>query len=106
MGHALKLSCSRCSQEFPPNQIATRCVCGGPLLVVYDFARICEAWQRESLKGAVASMWRYQPVLPAEPGEEVSLGEGWTPFIRDTKLDGRSGGCDHWIKEEGQKTKD
>lgn len=106
MGHALKLSCSRCSQEFPPNQIATRCACGGPLLVDYDFARLREAWHRESLKGAVASMWRYQPVLPAEPGEEVSLGEGWTPLIRATKLGARMGAHDLWIKEEGQNPTD
>jgi threonine synthase len=61
---------------------------------------------KKSLKGAAANMWRYLPVLPAEAGEIVTLGEGWTPLIRAARLGDRIGVSDLWLKDEGQNPTD
>jgi threonine synthase len=46
-------------------------------------------------------MWRYSPVLPVSEPSIVSLGEGWTPLLRTSRL-GAHLGADHlWIKDEG-----
>ena len=101
MGKASKLLCSRCDKTFPPNGAANLCECGGPLLVDYDWPSISGAWHKRDLIGALATMWRYAPVLPADPAEAVTLGEGWTPLLRAAAL-GRELGIENlWIKDEG-----
>ena len=106
MGHANFLFCGRCGKRFKANQLLNMCDCGGPLLVEYDLAAVKDHWKREDLRAAAATMWRYEPVLPASEAEAVSLGEGWTPLIRAEKL-GREIGADRlWIKDEGQNPTD
>ena len=64
----------------------------------YDLERIRREWPREALKSAPATLWRYAPVLPvSDPRHVVSLGEGWTPLLRTSKL----GFADVWVKDEG-----
>jgi threonine synthase len=46
-------------------------------------------------------MWRYAPVLPVEPESIVSLGEGWTPLVRTSRLGARIGATNLWVKDEG-----
>jgi threonine synthase len=46
-------------------------------------------------------MWRYAPVLPAAANEAVTLGEGWTPLHRASRLGSELGGANVWIKDEG-----
>ena len=106
MGAPSSLSCSRCGKIFDPNELLNLCDCGGPLLVNYDLDSIRTQWNKAGLSGAPATMWRYDPVLPADRSEAVSLGEGWTPLIKAEKL-GRKLGADHlWIKDEGQNPTD
>ena len=46
-------------------------------------------------------MWRYSPVLPLEAGEQpVSLGEGWTPLLRASRLGSDLGLTQLLIKDE------
>ena len=106
MGHATFLSCSRCGNAFEANQLLNLCDCGGPLLVNYDLAAIKDRWRKEDLRNAAATMWRYEPVLPASAAESVSLGEGWTPLIRAEKLGSKIGANKLWIKDEGQNPTD
>jgi threonine synthase len=106
MGHASFLSCSRCGKTFEANQLLNLCDCGGPLLVNYDLPAIKERWKKQDLRDPAATMWRYEPVLPAREAEAVSLGEGWTPLIRAEKIGSKIGADKLWIKDEGQNPTD
>lgn len=76
------------------------CECGAPLLAAYDLEAISATWRKADLQGAVPSMWRYAPVLPAERDEAVTLGEGWTPLLHAKRLGQRLGAGSLWIKDE------
>jgi threonine synthase len=82
------------------------CECGAPLLVRYDLAAIRAAWSKDQLAAGPISMWRYAPVLPAEPAEAVSLSEGWTPLHHAKALGEDLGASDLWIKDEGRNPTD
>jgi threonine synthase len=51
-------------------------------------------------------MWRYAPVLPAEPEEAVTLNEGWTPLVKATALGRQMGTENLWVKDEGRNPTD
>ncbi len=106
MGKASNLKCSRCEKAFNPDRILNVCECGAPLLVNYDLGGIRRKWRKSDLEGAVNSMWRYSPVLPAEAGEAVTLQEGWTPLVRALKLGREIGAAELWIKDEGRNPTD
>jgi threonine synthase len=97
----MRLACSRCDLIFPGGELLNVCSCGSPLLVEYDYQTIRKEWGRESLKAAASNMWRYAPVLPASEGGAVTLGEGWTPLRKASRLGPKIGGSDIWIKDEG-----
>lgn len=106
MGTASKLACTRCKRAYRADQIHNVCECGGPLWVEYDLGSIPASWSKSDLTTAPASMWRYAPVLPADPCEAVTLREGWTPLLR-TQVLGRELGSHHlWVKDEGRNPTD
>ena len=45
----------------------------------YDLAALKGRFTPDSLRGRLASMWRYREVLPGD--EPVTLGEGFTPML-------------------------
>jgi threonine synthase len=73
------LECSRCGAHANAEQPQTVCPkCAGSLYVRYDLKNL--RFDRASLAGRPATMWRYAELLPeAEP---VTLGEGFTPMLR------------------------
>ena len=74
------LECSKCGNKISADTPQTLCPKdAGVLYVRYDLAAIKKSFTRESLTGAVNSMWRYAPVLPDV--EPVTLGEGFTPIF-------------------------
>jgi threonine synthase len=76
------------------------CTCGAPLLARYDL-EAARAWQKSSLIGRPASMWRYRELLPLFDGEEpITLGEGWTPLIHAQRLGEDLGLGRVYIKDE------
>ncbi|HUS07628.1 MAG TPA: threonine synthase, partial [Bryobacteraceae bacterium] len=96
------LECSLCAKRYQAGKIHNLCECGGPLLVRYDLPKARQTWRRESLASAPANMWRYAPVLPLDDvSQAVTLGEGWTPLIRTTRLGESLGASDLWVKDEG-----
>jgi threonine synthase len=98
----MHLECSECGRTREAGRPHNLCECGGPLLVRHDLDALRHAWVRESLTNARADMWRYAPVLPVRDETNiVSLGEGWTPLIRTSRLGARLGASDLWVKDEG-----
>jgi threonine synthase len=102
VGTPSSLTCSRCAKTFTAAAPRNLCECGGPLLVQYDLQTVRDTWHKSDLTSAIDSMWRYAPVLPADFAEAVTLGEGWTPLIRATKLERRFDARHIWIKDEGR----
>jgi len=95
------LECSLCKKKFEAGKVHNLCDCGGPLLVRYDLKKVRRNWSRVHLAQAPNTMWRYAPVLPANPASIVSLGEGMTPLVRTPHLGKRVGAEHLWVKDEG-----
>lgn len=97
------LECSFCKKEYEANELHTLCpACGKPLLARYDLKRVREEWSREDLAVRVASLWRYQEVLPVLNEENaISLGEGHTPLLRAERLGRKLKMRNLFIKDEG-----
>ncbi|HET9180967.1 MAG TPA: threonine synthase [Candidatus Angelobacter sp.] len=88
------LECSKCGDHINPDQPQTVCPKdGGSLYVRFDLAALKGKFTPESLRGRVASMWRYREVLPGD--EPVTLGEGFTPMLRSRE------NPNLYIKDEG-----
>jgi len=76
------------------------CRCGAPLLARYDL-QAARSWDRASLVGREASMWRYRELMPLLAGESpVTLGEGFTPLMHAPRLGARLGMDRLFIKDE------
>ena len=98
----MHLECSECRKAHAAGEVHNLCECGGPLLVRHDLDALRQSWSREKLAAARPDMWRYAPVLPVRDEKNiVSLGEGWTPLIRTSRLGARLGATDLWVKDEG-----
>jgi threonine synthase len=96
MGLILYFECTKCGARLDASEPQTTCPKnkdGGVLYARYDLVKLKQHFKPASLVGRVASMWRYQEVLPeAEP---VSLGEGFTPMFPSREFPGV------YIKDEG-----
>jgi threonine synthase len=88
------LECTKCGERLSAEQPQTVCPKdGGVLYVRYDLDRMKKTVRREAIAGRVASMWRYEELLPdAEP---VTLGEGFTPMLASREY------ANVHIKDEG-----
>jgi threonine synthase len=97
------LECSACGKTFDADTLHNVCpACGKVLLPRYDLDAAGSDLTRETLAGRPSTLWRYAEVLPVrDPGNVVSLGEGWTPLLPANRL-GRALGCDRLlVKDEG-----
>jgi threonine synthase len=96
------LECSRCARVYEAGRPQTLCACQGPLLARYDLRAAAAAFPREAVARGPASLWRYRPLLPPRRDESiVTLGEGFTPMVRATRLGERFGAPRLFIKDEG-----
>ncbi len=88
------LECTKCGERLSPAEPHTVCpVDGGSLYARYDLEPYRGLASRDSLKGRVASMWRYSDVLPDV--KPVTLGEGFTPMLQSRH------NANMYIKDEG-----
>src|SRR5258708_5791538 len=88
------LECTKCGEHISAAQPQTICPKdGGSLYVRFDLQSLKGKFTRESLRGRVASMWRYHEVLPGE--KPVTLGKGFTPMLPSRES------SNVYIKEEG-----
>ena len=70
------LECTSCSKRHELRLLNT-CDCGGPLFARYEWSDI-----RTNSLLPRKDLWRYAPLLPLEPEEIRSRGEGGTPLHR------------------------
>ena len=98
------LECAACGLRHEARRLHNLCSqCGKPLLVRYDLESAAASLTKESLPGRQADLWRYREVLPVDRDENVvSLGEGFTPLVRASRLGKQLGLNDLYIKDEGQ----
>ena len=95
------LECSRCGAHLSaqtPQTLCTQCPepPAGSLFVRYDLSPLRGSTPGNIVDGSSAGwrgMWRYRAVLPDV--EPVTLGEGWTPFLKSKRYPGA------FLKEEG-----
>jgi len=88
------LECSKCGEHLSGAQPHTICPKdGGSLYVRYDLQALKGKFTPQSLRGRVATMWRYREVLPGD--EPVTLGEGFTPLLTSRE------NPNVYIKDEG-----
>src|SRR3989449_493081 len=98
------LECAACGLRHEARRLHNLCAeCGKPLLVRYDLKRAAASLTKESLKARGPDLWRYREVLPVENDENVvTLGEGFTPLVRASRLGAQLGLSELYIKDEGQ----
>jgi len=98
------LECGLCGLEHEARRLHNLCrACGKPLLVRYDLERAKTTLTKGSLAWRRPDLWRYREVLPVENDDNiVSLGEGWTPLLRASRLERRLGIQELYIKDESQ----
>jgi len=97
------LECSQCDQRLSPTQCWNLCpACQRPLLTRYDLETLRSRLDRDRIARGAATLWRYADVLPvADLRHRFTLGEGWTPLSRATRLEEALGIQEVWIKDEG-----
>jgi threonine synthase len=96
------LECSRTGEKLEAGKIQSLSSAGWPLLARYDLQGVRRTWDRDSLREAPRSMWRYAPLLPVRFVRNiVSLQEGLTPLHRLQRLGERFDCNDLWLKDEG-----
>src|SRR5712671_856395 len=98
------LECAACGATHEARLLHNLCrECGKPLLVRYDLGRAAASLTKESLRDRSPDLWRYREVLPVDHDENiVTLGEGFTPLVRASRLGARLGLTNLYIKDEGQ----
>ncbi len=96
------LECSMTGERYAADQLMNLSPASDrPLLARYDLDRAKQTLTRDSLAAREPTMWRYAEVLPVQDERfRLSLGEGWTPLQRATRL-GEEIGCPNTlIKDE------
>lgn len=97
------LECSYCGKIYDKNKIWNLCTeCGKPLLARYDLDAARVEFTKEKLQGRESTLWRYREMLPLIDDKfRLSLGEGFTPLIKASRLGKETGMKNIFIKEEG-----
>ncbi|MEK6337111.1 MAG: threonine synthase [Acidobacteriota bacterium] len=98
------LECAACGLRHEARRLHNLCTqCGKPLLVRYELERAAASLKKESLRDRGPDLWRYREVLPVEQADNiVTLGEGFTPLVRASRLGAQLGLEQLYIKDEGQ----
>ncbi|TFF94745.1 threonine synthase [Candidatus Thorarchaeota archaeon] len=87
MSNITHLECPECSKSYSADTPASHCVCGSPLLVIYNLGYAADAFNCGEFPTDINNMWRYSQLLPVRsPTFVVSLGEGWTPMTIARRL--------------------
>ena len=96
------LVCSYCGTEYDAGVAERTCrSCGKVLFARYDLEGAASALKKDALARRPASMWRYFEIMPVlDEANIVSLGEGFTPILKATRLGKELGIADLLVKDE------
>jgi threonine synthase len=95
---ATHLSCRRCGTDQPLEGIGTCPRCFGPLDPVYDREQQLATVTRERIEAGPPSLWRYAPLLPVSPPEDIRLAPGLTPLVAAPRLGAELGLDELYLK--------
>ncbi|MDQ3991310.1 MAG: pyridoxal-phosphate dependent enzyme, partial [Actinomycetota bacterium] len=98
---SIELACRECGATYPaePRSICDECF--GPLEPTYDHDELAGRVTEETIAAGPPTLWRYRPLLPVTPDEEVvDLAAGWTPLRRAARLGEALGIRRLWIKDD------
>jgi len=104
----LGLRCIRCGTPYPIGPMYKGCPSclaeGLPtnLAVVYDLDLVRKTYDPMHLEGRPHTIWRYAELLPAEPENAVSIGEGMTPLLPVPRLARKLGIRNLLVKDESR----
>ncbi|MEM2339122.1 MAG: threonine synthase [Nitrososphaerales archaeon] len=95
------MRCFLCGRVYNINEWVYRCeVCDYPLEVQYDYKQISSLLNKsELIKNHQYNIWRYRELLPPM-NKIVSMDEGWTPFIKNERLNEKLRMNNLFIKDE------
>lgn len=81
---ATELSCTKCSKKYSLGTETYECrSCNGTTEIVYDYEAISKKLTAAELSRRIQrNIWRYNEVLPLQPEDALTLGEGCTPLSR------------------------
>ncbi len=98
IGNARSLACRECAATYPLDASYACMECFGPLEVAYEATSIT----REQIAAGPASMWRYQDLLPVEPGahDRPGMNPGLTRLVRAENLARALGARAVWVKDD------
>jgi threonine synthase len=98
------VACLECGHLAEPDIALRACpACGGSWLDArYDLSELGNSWPA-ALSARPTSLWRYQELLPFGPDvNAVTMGEGFTPLYRVSRLEQELGIGEIWVKDERQ----
>jgi threonine synthase len=97
------LECGRCGERLDADRPWNLCPrCQKPLLARYDLDAARAALSPADLAGREPTMWRYRELLPVrDDAFKLSLGEGFTPLFRVSRLEREIGHGPLYVKDEG-----
>ena len=107
MSHLTGLACIRCraaSGVEPRFDGCPACRRTAPanLTPQYDFGAIAREFSVESLRHRPADLWRYRELLPVDPADAATLGEGMTPLLHCERYGRRIGLARLFLKDESR----
>ena len=104
MSYFTHLECSRCAHTYDPGVPQNLCTqCGKPLFARYALDEIAQSWDKSSLSGRDASMWRYGELLPVVDSRHIiSLNESMTPLLPAPRLGSSLGLKALCVKDESR----
>jgi len=97
------LECGYCTKIYEADKLWNLCPeCSKPLLARYDLASAKKNMSREDLKERKPNLWRYKELLPVRDKKFIlSLGEGFSPLFKATRLGKELDFSNLYIKDEG-----
>jgi len=97
------LECGYCAKTYEADKLWNLCPeCSKPLLARYDLASAKEKLLKDELKNREPNLWRYNELLPVRDKKFIlSLGEGFSPLFKATRLGKELGFSNLYIKDEG-----
>ena len=92
-----------CTKTYEADKLWNLCPeCSKPLLARYDLVSAKEKLSKDELKNREPNLWRYNELLPIRDKKFIlTLGEGFSPLFKATRLGKELGFSNLYIKDEG-----